>query len=127
MPAPHPLEGAERVAGSAAHSIRWWRHPHLAHRSHRIACPVGAHELEDSGGIEPVSRANQAATCQDFPFKTKLLVLAKQTGKLLALGGGQPVLATTLVQIGLFDPISDGLRGGLELAGQLQWGRGMCQ
>ena len=56
--------------------------------------------------------------CQDFPFKAKLLVLASQTSKLLAFGRGQPVLATALVQISLFEPIPDGLRRGLELAGQ---------
>ena len=32
-----------------------------AHRGDRIEGPVGSHELEDPDGIEPVSRANQAA------------------------------------------------------------------
>jgi len=44
--------------------------------------------------------------------------VAPQTSKPLALGGGQPVVATALVQIRLLEPITDDLRGGLEFPGQ---------
>jgi len=37
----------------------------------------------------------------------------------LALGGGQSVMATTVVQVSLLDPVADRLRGRLELAGKL--------
>jgi hypothetical protein len=36
------------------------------------------HEFEDPGGIEPVSRANQAAAFQDFALFTERGILAPQ-------------------------------------------------
>ena len=102
---------------------------HLAHRGYGISCLVGFHKLEDSGGIEPVSRANQAAA---FPEKASgrcarisrsrrsfLPKVSSQTGNFLALGSGEPVVATTLVQIGSLSPVANRHRRGFKLAGEL--------
>ena len=59
---------------------------------------------ESFGGIEPVSRANQAAA-----------LLAPEPVQLLALLGGQAVLATPVIAVGLANPVPDRLRRRLEL------------
>jgi hypothetical protein len=46
------------------------------HRGHRIVCLICFHGLEDSGGIEPVSRANQATAFARLSLEAKLLILA---------------------------------------------------
>src|SRR5512138_1816327 len=46
---------------SARRRTRGATAPHTAQAADRIGCLVGAHKLEDLGGIESVSRANQAA------------------------------------------------------------------
>jgi len=90
-------------------------------RLDRIAGLVRLHELVDSGGIEPVSRANQAAAFARISRSSRncLPKVTPQTGKFLAFGGRQSVMATTLVQIGLLEPILNGLCRRLELTGQL--------
>jgi hypothetical protein len=49
------------VLADSKRNTRWGRHQQGAHPTHRILGLVGSHESEDLGGIDPVSRANQAA------------------------------------------------------------------
>jgi hypothetical protein len=60
--------------------------------------------------------------CQDFPLKANRLDLSTKTHKLLATGRGQPVMATTGLQVSLLDPVVYRLRGLLELAGGVPQG-----
>jgi hypothetical protein len=46
---------------------------------------VSPHELESLGGIEPVSRANQAAAFQDLALFAQRLHLASKPTQLVAL------------------------------------------
>jgi hypothetical protein len=52
-------------------------------------------------------------------FQPQLLILASQPGKLLPFSGRQSVVATTLIPIGLLEPVLDGLGRRLKLTGQL--------
>jgi hypothetical protein len=97
---------------------------HTAHRGDREFGLVRTHELED--GIEPVYRAN------DGRSRTRPRLLPVY--RVPAAGGGSPcgddpiprarpsarIGAGTLVEIGLFDPVADGLSGGLERCGKFR-------
>ena len=56
--------------------------------------------------------------CQDLSIHPELSVLTAQTTQFGPFFGSQAVFTPALVQVVLFDPVADGLGGGLELFGQ---------
>lgn len=57
--------------------------------------------------------------CQNLPVQANLFDFSPQTRKLLALSGGQPVVAAAFVPIGLLEPVLNRLHRGTEAPGQL--------
>ena len=78
-----------------------------AHGGDRMGGPVHRHQFEDLDGIEPVSRANQAAAFS-----------RPEAAELLALGGRQAVSAPALVAIRLAHPVPNRLGRRLEFLAQ---------
>jgi hypothetical protein len=78
---------------------------------------VRVHELEPFDGIEPVSRANQAAAFQDLALLTGRGILATHH-QLRPFLGRQAIAALSRVAIRLPHPSPNALRRGLELASE---------
>ena len=78
-----------------------------------------AHELEDFGGTESVSRANQAAAFErNLPLLLQLAVLFPQPPQLLALSSAdEPFGAAAFVAVSLLDPLANRPVRRLELLG----------
>src|SRR5262249_45612841 len=93
---------------------------HAAHRGDRVHGPGRPQELEPFGGIEPGSRANQAAALFRVSRSSRRILFSRPKPlQLLALVGGQAVAAAAGVPISLSGPVADRLRGRLELLRQL--------
>jgi hypothetical protein len=93
---------------------------HAAHRGDAMLGLVSPHELESFGGIEPVSRANQAAAFFSISHSSRSVFTSRpKPTELLAFVARQTVGAYTVVAISLRDPIPDRLRCRLELLSQL--------
>ena len=52
-------------------------------------------------------------------FQAQLFILAPHASQFFALGGGQTVVVTTVVQVGLLGPVADCLRRRLKFVGEL--------
>ena len=66
----------------------------------------------------PVSVYLRQTRKSPFALFTQPAVFTTKTAKLLTLGARQPIVSATFVEVGLADPVADGLVRALELAGE---------
>lgn len=116
LPAPRRLAVSPRVEPARGDA------EHAGHRGGAVAGLIRSHELERFPGAEPVSRANQAAAFASISRSSRSRRFSRRrrrSSSRSALGARQPIVAATFVEIGLADPVTDGLVRALELAGEL--------
>ena len=98
-----------------------------AHPANGLGGLMRLYEREDPGGVS-VSRANQAAAFARISRSILSCLFSRpQTAQLGPFFGSQAVFTPALIQVVLFDPVADGLCGGLELLGQCFSGCGRSE
>ena len=92
---------------------------HAAHGGEGMGGLMRLHEFEPFGGIEPVSRANQAAAFFRISRSSRSVAFSRRKRcSSVAFVGRQPVGASARIALRLRDPVPNGLRRRLELSGQ---------
>ena len=98
-----------------------------AHPANGIGGLMRLYEREAPGSSLGLPGEPGRGFCQDLPIHPELSVLTAQTTQFGPFFGSQAVFTPALIQVVLFDPVADGLRGGLELLGQCFSGCGRSE